>query len=198
MADFGNLDYWRQHFRSANSDIFIVIEHAILIAASDYPSEFRKRRDQITERIFSCQLPRCFGCDWIKQQTFLGESEEFRASDHIAEFKVNGGGDEKPADDDFLRVSSNYSFDEAEALTEQMEEENQIVGEVLTIKEMIVNKDYEVHFFDQIAKVENLLNELRSFSSVMFFYQTDAWLFESLRRLQLMRLSVEVLKVIAG
>ncbi|CAA7388991.1 unnamed protein product [Spirodela intermedia] len=173
MADFGELDYWRKHFRSADSDIFIVIEHAILIAASDYPAEFRNRRDQITERLFSCQLPRCFGCDRIKEQAFEVEGEEFSGGTGVLatgcgekESKVNCGTDERQEDEDLKWVSSNYSFDEAEALTEEIEEENQIIGEVLRIKEIIVNKDYE----------------------------SDSRLFESLRRLQLMALSVEVLK----
>ncbi|XP_078433028.1 putative mediator of RNA polymerase II transcription subunit 26b [Wolffia australiana] len=159
MADFGNLDCWRKLFRRADSDIFVVIEHAIVIAASDYPTEFRNRRDQIVERIFSCQLPRCFGCDRIKQREIPEETEETRN-------RVDCGFDERTVDEDLKWESTNYSFDEAEALTEEIEEKNQITKEVLKIKQIIMNKEQE----------------------------SEARLYDSLKRLQIMRLSVEVLK----
>ena len=56
-----SLDEWRKYFGSANSDIFEIIEHAIIVAASDCPKEFRVRRDGIAERLFSCRLTRCVG-----------------------------------------------------------------------------------------------------------------------------------------
>ena len=56
----GSLDYWRNYFGAANSDIFGIIDHAIMVAASDCPKEFRLRRDGIAERLFSCCL-RYFG-----------------------------------------------------------------------------------------------------------------------------------------
>ncbi|CAA6654414.1 unnamed protein product [Spirodela intermedia] len=158
MADFGELDYWRKHFRSADSDIFIVIEHAILIAASDYPAEFSQPEGSDHRETLLLQLPRCFGCDRIKEQAFEVEGEEFSGGTGVLatgcgekESKVNCGTDERQEDEDLKWVSSNY----------KIEEENQIIGEVLRIKEIIVNKDYEVYL---------------------------------LRRLQLMALSVEVLK----
>ncbi|MQM22177.1 hypothetical protein Taro_055225, partial [Colocasia esculenta] len=58
------------------------------------------------------------------------------------------------------------SYDEAEALTEEMEEESLMIGEVMRIKEIVANQDDE----------------------------PDSLLFESLRRLQLMGISVETLK----
>ncbi|KAJ8505854.1 hypothetical protein OPV22_006740 [Ensete ventricosum] len=133
----GSLDYWRKFFRSANSDIFEVMEHAILVGASDYPQEFRSRRHQIVEKL-------------VKRD---GEKES----------KVDSSND---GPEDLNRIVSNYSYDEAEALTEEIEEESQIVGEVLRIKEIFANHRDE----------------------------SDSILFESLRRLQLMELSVEVLK----
>ncbi|XP_064954777.1 probable mediator of RNA polymerase II transcription subunit 26b isoform X1 [Musa acuminata AAA Group] len=161
MADSsGSLDYWRKFFRSANSDIFEVIEHAVLVAASDYPEEFRSRRDRMVENLFTVLLPRCFGCDRV------AEGEEGNASvkrDGEKESKVDSN---NVGPEDLNRIVSNYSFDEAEALTEEMEEEGQIVGEVLRIKEIFANHHDE----------------------------SESTLFESLRRLQLMELSVELLK----
>ncbi|MQM20715.1 hypothetical protein Taro_053743 [Colocasia esculenta] len=169
----GRLDYWRKYFRSANSDIFDVIEHAILVAASDCPTEFRVRRDLIAEKLFSCQLARCAGCDLVRRHQFpetqgeedFGGGVEMCATGSVdKESKVNSSSNE--AEEHTKWVPSNYSYDEAEALTEEMEEENQIVGEVLRIKGILVNKEEE----------------------------SAAQLFESLRRLQLMALSVEILK----
>ncbi|XP_028102605.1 probable mediator of RNA polymerase II transcription subunit 26b isoform X2 [Camellia sinensis] len=61
---------------------------------------------------------------------------------------------------------SNYSYGEAEALTDDIEEESQIFWEVLRIKKIIDNRQDE----------------------------SDSVLFDSLRRLQLMVLSVDTLK----
>ncbi|CAL9100080.1 unnamed protein product [Musa acuminata var. zebrina] len=156
----GSLDYWRKFFRSANSDIFEVMEHAILVAASDYPQEFRSRRHQIVEKLFAVLLPRCYGCDRVAEGE---EGDRSVKRDGEKESKVDSSND---GPEDLNRIVSNYSYDEAEALTEEIEEESQIVGEVLRIKEIFANHRDE----------------------------SDSILFESLRRLQLMELSVEVLK----
>ncbi|KAL6627729.1 hypothetical protein ACP70R_031455 [Stipagrostis hirtigluma subsp. patula] len=50
MEDAGTLNRWRELFRG--HDIFDVIDHAILVAAADSPQELRRRRDCIVERIF--------------------------------------------------------------------------------------------------------------------------------------------------
>ncbi|URE05951.1 hypothetical protein MUK42_20791 [Musa troglodytarum] len=156
----GSLDYWRKFFRSANSDIFEVMEHAILVAASDHPQEFRSRRHQIVEKLFAVLLPRCYGCDRVAEGE---EGDRSVKRDGEKESKVDSSND---GPEDLNRIVSNYSYDEAEALTEEIEEESQIVGEVLRIKEIFANHRDESHSI----------------------------LFESLRRLQLMELSVEVLK----
>ncbi|CAA6661965.1 unnamed protein product [Spirodela intermedia] len=163
VAEPGRLDYWRKYFRSANSDIFDVIEHAILVAASDCPQEFRVQRDRIAEKLFSCQLARCHGCDRVKQQ--LPQESDDDAGCAEKESKVDGIASER--EEDVNRAMRNYSYDEAEALTEEIEEETQAVREVFRIKETLSNKEHE----------------------------PDSVLYESLRRLQLMALSVDVLKV---
>ncbi|KAA8517918.1 hypothetical protein F0562_015394 [Nyssa sinensis] len=142
----GNIDKWRDYFRTANSDIFDIIEHAIIVAASDCPKEFRFRRDRIAETLFSCKLIRCFGCDRI-------------------ELAVPGDDEDECCKSGFDRDVSNYSFGEAEALTVEIEEQSQIIGEVLRIKEII----------------ENSQNE------------SESVLLDSMRRLQLM-VSVDTLK----
>ncbi|KAG1327712.1 putative mediator of RNA polymerase II transcription subunit 26b [Cocos nucifera] len=161
-----SLDYWRKFFRSANSDIFEVLEQAILVAASDYPQEFRSRRDGIGEKLYTCLLPRCFGCDRVESRVTTEGGEEGDGSvkrDVEKECKVDSSNEPS---EDLNRLVSNYSYDEAEALTEEIEEESQMFEEVLRIKDILANKHD----------------------------QSDSVLFDSLRRLQLMELSVETLK----
>nr|CAD1829044.1 unnamed protein product [Ananas comosus var. bracteatus] len=164
------LEDWRELFRggggaAAESDIFEVIENAILVAAWDRPQELRIRRDRIVERLYTALLPRCFGCD-------RAELRSTSAVVAAAAASGGGGGDDAEEGGGSVRrnrrrgASSNYSYDEAEALTEEIEEESQIVGEVLRIKEILINKQD----------------------------QSESVLFDSLRRLQLMELSVATLR----
>ncbi|XP_043722697.1 probable mediator of RNA polymerase II transcription subunit 26b [Telopea speciosissima] len=171
-AKSGALDYWRKYFGSTNLDIFEVIEYAIVVAASDCPKEFKMRRDRIAERLYTCKYTRCSGCDRVElavPEEELGDDGGCKSGGDFEvsvgkESKVNSCTKDNPEAD--LNRVSNYSFDEAEALTEEIEEETQIVGEVLRIKEILFDSQY----------------------------QSDGILFESLRRLQLMALTVDTLK----
>ncbi|KAE8736306.1 hypothetical protein F3Y22_tig00000002pilonHSYRG00001 [Hibiscus syriacus] len=60
------LERWRDYFRTANSDIFDIIEHAIVLAALDCPKEFRLRREHIAEKLFTCDFIRCSGCAGVE------------------------------------------------------------------------------------------------------------------------------------
>lgn len=157
----GTLDQWRNYFRTANSDIFGIIEHAILVAASDCPKEFRFRRDRIAEKLFSCKLTRCFGCDRVElavpehdgggcKMEFEMDACEFEAGGSGSkESKVNSSSKESNMREDHGEMNmnqvSNYSYGEAEALTDEIEEETQIVGEVLRIRELLENWQDEVY-----------------------------------------------------
>lgn len=177
------LDDWRDYFRTSSSDIFDIIEHAIMVAASDCPQEFRIRRDRIAETLFSCKLAKCLQCDSVELSVPAGggdgggeggsckivkfERDEFEGGGGGSKgSKVNSCRDDHVVEMNVMNQVSNYSFGEAEALTDEIEEESQIVGEVLRIKEILDNYEDE----------------------------SDSVLFESLRRLQLMVLSVDSLK----
>ncbi|XP_059646032.1 probable mediator of RNA polymerase II transcription subunit 26b [Cornus florida] len=176
------LDKWRDYFRTANSDIFDIIEHAIMVAASDCPKEFRLRRERIAETLFSCKLTRCFGCDRIELAVpgdgdgdgdGDGEDEEGCKSGAGCELEPGGSKESKVSSsrDDLVDMNmnqqvSNYSFGDAEALTDEIEQEAQIFGEVMRIKEILDDSQE----------------------------QSDSVLFDSLRRLQLMALSLDTLK----
>ncbi|XP_050382876.1 probable mediator of RNA polymerase II transcription subunit 26b [Argentina anserina] len=163
-----SMDYWRSFFRAANSDIFGIIDHAIMVAAADCPKEFRLRRDRVAELLFSSRMSRCSGCDKVELvvpcdheiEDVDDRGREFGAG-ASKESKVNSSGD----NDDQVK-DSNYSYGLAEALTDEIEEESQVFEEVLRIKEVFHNSEHE----------------------------SDAVLYESLRKLELMALSVETLK----
>lgn len=156
-AKSGSLDSWRNYFRNANSDIFGIIDYAILVAASDCPKEFRLRRDRIAEQLFSCRLTRCLGCDRVELAVagdIDGDDGETGFKSDFAgdgcEFEAGGSKESKvySSRDDIGEMNcnrvSNFSFGEAEALTDEIEQESQIVGEVLRIKEILNNFEEEV------------------------------------------------------
>ncbi|KAI7734850.1 hypothetical protein M8C21_025478 [Ambrosia artemisiifolia] len=138
------MDYWRDYFRSANASIFEIIEGAIMLAATDCPKEFKLRRDGIAQTL----LIKCSGCD--KQELALPVDNK----DHDHDVDVDVDGDE------------GVSYGDAEALTDEIEQESQTFGEVMRIKETVDNSP------DESASV----------------------LCNSLRKLQLMSISVETLK----
>ncbi|XP_062008975.1 probable mediator of RNA polymerase II transcription subunit 26b [Rosa rugosa] len=186
MAKSGSsLNYWRNYFRTANSDIFGIIDHAIMVAAVDCPKEFRLRRDRVAELLFSCRMSRCSGCEKVELVVPGGHGHD----DHYEvehdddddddrgdrdfeagaskESKVNSSRDDQIGEMSMKNdQDSNYSYGLAEALTDEIEQESQVIGEVLRIKEIFQNSEHE----------------------------SDAVLFESLRKLELMALSVETLK----
>jgi hypothetical protein len=180
-----SLDYWRDYFRTASSDIFGIIDHAILVAASDCPKEFKLRRDRIAERLFSCRLIKCSGCNQV-ELAVPGHDEDERddrgccskrrdgdnsGSDDDEEevdididdggFEYEGGGSKESKvnssnrdnafDNGEVNVNdqlvSNFSFGEAEALTDEIEEVSQTVDEVLRIKDILYNSQDEVFYF---------------------------------------------------
>ena len=210
-AKSGSLDSWRNYFRNANSDIFGIIDYAILVAASDCPKEFRLRRDRIAEQLFSCRLTRCLGCDRVELAVagdIDGDDGETGFKSDFArdgcEFEAGGSKESKvySSRDDIGEMNcnrvSNFSFGEAEALTDEIEQESQIVGEVLRIKEILnnfedeVTIDFNVFIFWDVYL--SLMMIIVLFVCVVV--QSDPVLFESLRRLELMALSVDTLQVI--
>ncbi|KAJ6797589.1 Uncharacterized protein M6B38_217990 [Iris pallida] len=167
----GSLDYWRKLFRSAGTDIFQVLESAIDVAAADRLEDFLLRRDRIAERLFTLRLDRCLRCNRVREQPTAAareeEDDDGKLEEKESKVDSNSHGDFDVDVDvvDPVR-NSNYSYDEAEALTEEMEEESQLVGEVLRIKNILDHHQEE----------------------------SDRVLFDSLRRLQLMALSIDTLK----
>ena len=142
-----SLDRWRDYFRRGGSDIFEIIDHAIMVAATDCPNKFKSRRDRIAELLFSCRVTRCNGCHHHRELSLPGDDE---AVDGSKESKVNSSrGDNNQiivgcyvCDDD---------DDEAEALSDAIEEFSVVSKEVVMIKEILLNKDDEVCFLIQLC-----------------------------------------------
>lgn len=171
------MERWRKFFGSAETDICTIIENAIAVAASDCPQELRARRDRIAQRLFSCGFVRCGECSALT----LAGPDSFSEGDNIkgavlprCEGQKNHAkscrddGSPSSSNEVERNRASNYSYDEAEALTEEIEEESQIIREVDRIKGILLNPD-----------------------------ESEKQLYESLRRLELMQLSVDTLQVTA-
>ncbi|KAF5786039.1 putative transcription regulator IWS1 family [Helianthus annuus] len=148
------MGYWREYFKTSNGDIFETIEKAIMIAACDYPKEFGVRRDGIAQTLFNCKLIKCYGCDKVELGVPDEEQDDRDDGDNRKEIRAVD------------RQVSSYSYGVAEALTDEIEEESQVFGEVMRIREIVDNHQDE----------------------------SESVLYNSLRKLQLMDLSVETLK----
>ncbi|KAK4346096.1 hypothetical protein RND71_036272 [Anisodus tanguticus] len=152
-----------------------------MVAAIDHPKEFKLRRDGIAELIFTCNITNCFGCDKVElvvpnaddivpnvDEVVPNTDDEDTIKCNFEFVKELEGCDVKENKSEMnVNKISNYSYSEAEALSDEIEEESQTVGEVLRIKKIIDNNQEE----------------------------SDSNIYESLRRLQLMALSVATLKV---
>ncbi|GJW68340.1 hypothetical protein Tco_0122764 [Tanacetum coccineum] len=127
------LDYWREYFRSSNGDIFETIEKAIMVAASDYPKEFRIRRDCIAQTLYNCKLIKCIGCDKVELGV-IGNDDQHEQHDDVEVY--NGDGDHHQVSD--------YNYGVVEALTDEIEKESLMFGEVIRIKEIVDKHQDEV------------------------------------------------------
>ncbi|KAF5955639.1 hypothetical protein HYC85_008495 [Camellia sinensis] len=87
--------------------------------------EFRLRRDRIAVTLFSCKLIRCLGCECVELKVPV--EDEDQGLKNGCEFETGGGKESKVTssrDDQFemnINQVSNYSYAEAEALTDDIE-----------------------------------------------------------------------------
>ncbi|PIA59977.1 hypothetical protein AQUCO_00400689v1 [Aquilegia coerulea] len=165
---------WRKFFQSSNADIFEILEQAIMIAATDCPNDFKFRRDEIAEKLFTCQFTRCGGCDGLElsmpkeeqnKDVVKDNSKGHGDSVYLEEKENKGNCSTNGTSEMNANQVSCISYNEAEALTDVLEEEGQIIEDVFRIREILVNS----------------------------IDQSSSSLLESLRRLQLMDLSMQIL-----
>ncbi|KAK3163412.1 hypothetical protein QOZ80_1AG0003330 [Eleusine coracana subsp. coracana] len=186
-VDAAELEPWRRFFSGA--DIFNVIAHAILVAAIDSPQEFRRRRDSIVEQIYvaPARAPTMGTAAAGEGPTGIAKhvsTENNGGNGGVATGipdEPEGGNEEKNVAAEPLATATasnqhvvhghggadaEVGLDWLDMLADEMDEATLETEEVLRIKAILVDHH------EQSADV----------------------LFESLRRLQLMQLSVDKLK----
>ncbi|KAI9115235.1 hypothetical protein K1719_013554 [Acacia pycnantha] len=127
-----SLEYWRNYFQTANSDIFDIIDHAIMVAVSDNPNEFRLRRDEIAELLFSSKDGGC-------ESGFDGEATKLEAGSS-KESKANSDRDDRGGMN--KNQVSNFSSGQAD--------------EILRIKEILHNSKEETDsvLFESLSRLQ--------------------------------------------
>ncbi|KAK3159844.1 hypothetical protein QOZ80_1BG0051750 [Eleusine coracana subsp. coracana] len=193
-VDAAELEPWRRFFSGA--DIFNVIAHAILVAATDSPQEFRRRRDSIVEQIYVAPA-----CAPTMGMATAGEGPTVIAK-HVS--TENGGNDDD--------VATRIIPDEPEG----GKEEKDVAAEPLAtaINQHVVQghggdnnnasggADAEVGLdwldmlADEMDEATLETEEALRIKAILVDHheQSADVLFESLRRLQLMQLTVDKLK----
>ncbi|CAH9079288.1 unnamed protein product, partial [Cuscuta epithymum] len=171
-----SIDEWREYFRSANVDIFDIIEHAITVATLDKPNELRLNRARIAEKLFTCETTTlCSTCRNVELVLRPGDSQTMSQTTELTNLAQTDKSKERKINDDRLdmeefnasnQISNGSCYADAEALSDEIEEISKTVNEVSRIKQ-IIDKHQE---------------------------EPDYLVIDSLRRLQLMALSVDILK----
>lgn len=144
-----SLDKWRDYFSSADSDIFSIIEHAIMVAASDCPYDFKEKRDRIAELLFTCHRAELSvengggggGGGEYKNGGGSKDSKESKVISH------SGDDDDDDHTEDDVETNVENRFDDAEALTDEIEEESQLLEEVARIRGILDEREEKVCFF---------------------------------------------------
>ncbi|XP_010491875.1 PREDICTED: probable mediator of RNA polymerase II transcription subunit 26a [Camelina sativa] len=142
-----SLDNWREYFRRGDSDIFGIIDHAIMVAASDYPNEFKSRRDSIAELLFSYRLSRRHH-HHLDVSIHGDQEEEF---EHCPVTTVETVGVE-----DVRKLNKkNQIYEEEE---EEDDDDTVIVDEVIRIKDILFNKEDEPNsvLLECLRKLESI------------------------------------------
>ena len=157
---------WLALLLGSGSDIWTVIEKAVLIASEDYPDELRIRRDSITEHLYCASTSdfrhaslRNVGLDALVKNTMRVENP---MAPSIPELEVRfrdeqaGGGssDEratavgKDADDEDGRCTIGRGeeddadeMDEAEMLADEIEKEEKLTNRVWALRERLKSID---------------------------------------------------------
>ncbi|XP_010464771.1 PREDICTED: probable mediator of RNA polymerase II transcription subunit 26a [Camelina sativa] len=124
-----SLDDWREYFRRGDSDIFGIIDNAIMVAASDYPNEFKSKRDSIAELLFSYRLSR--RRHHHLEVSIPGDQEEF---EHCPMTTV------VDKVEDVRKLNKKNQIIEED---DDDDDDTVIVDEVIRIKNILLNKEDE-------------------------------------------------------
>ncbi|CAA7059904.1 unnamed protein product [Microthlaspi erraticum] len=175
MTPSAALDSWRDYFRRGHSDIFRIIDNAIMVAAADFPTEFKSRRIGIAELLFTCKTSLCVGCDHLALS--IPGDEDAAQHDGLktaATVEVGGGGDgdgsviedETKLNENQIAGNDSSGEGEVEGLSDELEACAGIVDEIMMIKAILMNEEEE----------------------------PESVILESLRKLDLMTMTVDLLQ----
>eukprot|EP00249_Psilotum_nudum_P020584 c27770_g1_i2 orf=235-1008(-) len=161
------MERWKQFFQISGLDLWTICERALTLAYIENPNDFPMKRDKLAQKLFA---PEKLDLNvWEKVLPTLKKldpsSLDKRVANDCNSEQENLHKVEANCDGDYrLRITSE-SYDEAEALTEEMEDEKLVKRAVISIKEVLEDP-----------------------------YQPEKEILDSLQRLNLMQLSVDVLK----
>eukprot|EP00249_Psilotum_nudum_P020462 c27715_g3_i2 orf=1003-2484(+) len=144
------MDQWRAFFARAGADIWTVIEQAIVLAATEYPKEFKDKRSDIAETLFSRR----------SVQLQPGDTDVTRISGSVVtcattlnEEKIE---DARPV---FSVETDRHhcSYDQAVTLTDVLEEETLSIKEIYRIKEILAEPDQSAKILiDSLQRLEHM------------------------------------------
>eukprot|EP00253_Pinus_taeda_P018097 PITA_18097 len=179
-----SLAKWRKLFEGEGTEICNLIdnliENAIPVATSDCSTELSRKRDRIAQE----GITGCHDKTSDRVNSSIGETDGIRIINHRS------------------------SYDEAKDLTEEIEDESQALKEVFKIRDILANSDTVVFLISYISDsfIESLLTSniiligdfsLAAIKHTLLLMQliiSVTELYECLRRLELMQLTVESLK----
>jgi len=133
----------RKFFKGAGTDMCSLIEYAITVAASDCPNEFTRKRDMIAQRLYAPSFLKRCDCDFVtlaKPHDEIIDDKDGEEGIKRCHDKENENVNNSTCETAGNRVS-NYSYDEVEALTKEIEEESQVLREVLRVRDILANPD---------------------------------------------------------
>jgi hypothetical protein len=164
-----DIEWWRKFFVGSGADIWTVIREALNLAAFDHPKTFKERRADIGEILFSRSLldlhhrhlhqhhshhhrqphPKAQKSSELEQvlvhrSHIQGTADTDAVVDAVvdADAVVDGDADDRARDLAPDRNASIHGFqDEAEVLSDQLEEERITLMEIGNIKETITDRD---------------------------------------------------------
>uniref|UniRef100_A0A7N0VDH5 TFIIS N-terminal domain-containing protein n=1 Tax=Kalanchoe fedtschenkoi TaxID=63787 RepID=A0A7N0VDH5_KALFE len=201
-------DTWRAYFQAAKCDIFEIIENGIRVAASDHPGEFRRRRGQMVEYMFSCRFCKCQGCEKCvnnspvdDKETEKGVNMECRLEDGL-EFEERSGKEADNADgasDEGNEMIKGQHGDEELDAGNKMDvnvDGTSDEGNEVNIGQDETNlSDAELDMFAKEIERNCLTDEVLEVKAVILDgHAKDYSIFESLKKLQSLDLSVSLLK----
>lgn len=152
------MERWRTYLESSGTDVWTICERAMTLAYIDNPDDFPLHRDRLAQKLYA---PEKLDLIVSEEQAPSMPMIKVGKPPHKQASNGSGSGDDDPA----LHSPSNGNYDEAEALTEEMEEEHFLKRDVFEIKDTLLDS-----------------------------YKSEREILDSLQRLELMQLSFDVLK----